>query len=194
MPLCFPGHVEVARAALAAGVRVVQLRDKERDAGELLPLIWEIRRLCRAAGALFLVNDRVDLAQAADGVHLGQTDFPVALARAMLGPERCVGISVENEEQVRAAEEAGADYLGVGAIYGTSTKLDAGDPVGLEQLRRFRAITALPLVAIGGITRERLPEVRRAGADSAAVIGAIAAQPEPETAARELVRTWEAAR
>lgn len=181
-------HLEIAGAALEGGARIVQLRDKRRDAGELLPIAHKLRSMCHEAGGLFIVNDRVDLALAceADGVHLGQTDLPVREARLILGPEKLVGISVENEEQVRAAEEAGADYLGVGAIYGSATKLDAGDAVGLAQITRFRAISRLPIVAIGGITLERVPEVRAAGADSVAVIGAVASAPDAVDAARAL--------
>jgi thiamine-phosphate diphosphorylase len=109
------------------------------------------------------VNDRIDLAAAcdADGVHLGQTDLPVAAARSLLGPGKLIGISVENLEQVRAAEAEGADYLGVGAVYGSASKTDAGDAVGPEQIRRFRAASRLPIVAIGGITLERAPRCGR---------------------------------
>lgn len=181
-------HLDIARAALEAGARVIQLRDKQRDAGDLLPVAREMAALCRAAGALFIVNDRVDLAVAAgaDGVHLGQTDLPIGAARALLGPERLLGVSVETAEQVGQAEQEGADYLGVGAIYGTASKPDAGDAVGPDQLRRFRPLTWLPLVAIGGITLERIPEVRAAGADSVAVIGAVVAAADPTAAARDL--------
>jgi thiamine-phosphate diphosphorylase len=180
-------HSEQARLALVGGAQVIQLRNKSRDTGELLPVAREIAGLCHAAGALFIVNDRVDLAVAAgaDGVHLGQTDLPISSARAILGPEKLIGISVENEEQVLRAAE-GADYLGVGAIYGSATKTDAGNAVGPEQITRFRRISALPIVAIGGITGERVPEVRAAGADSVAVISAVVAADDPEAAAREL--------
>jgi thiamine-phosphate pyrophosphorylase len=186
-------HLEIAQAALAGGARVVQLRDKRRDAGELLPAAREMAALCRDAGALFIVNDRVDLALAAgaDGVHLGQTDLPVREARKLLGEEKLIGVSVEDAAQARAAEVDGADYLGVGAIYGSATKADAGAPVGLEQIRRFREVSALPVVAIGGITLERAPEVREAGAAAAAVIGAVAAAPDMEAAARRLAAALE---
>jgi thiamine-phosphate pyrophosphorylase len=188
------GHTVIARAALAGGARAVQLRDKTADAGLLLPIAREIRQLCEVAGALFFINDRIDLALAsgADGVHLGQTDLPVAAARRMLGSGPLIGISVEDLEQVRAAERDGADYLGVGAIYGTANKADAGAPVGLEQVVRFRAASALPIVGIGGIDRERADAVRGAGADGIAVIGAIAAAEDPETATRALVAAFEA--
>lgn len=189
-------HVEVARAALAGGARVIQLRDKQRDAGELLPAAREIAALCRAAGALFVVNDRVDLAVAcdADGAHLGQTDLPLQEARRLLGPDRLLGISVENVEQVRIAEAQGADYLGVGPIFGTATKADAGDAVGPEQLQRFQSVTTLPLVAIGGISLERVPEAIAAGAHSVAVISAVSAAPDPEAATRALAAACEEAR
>jgi thiamine-phosphate pyrophosphorylase len=181
-------HVEITRAALEGGAKVIQLRDKRRDAGDLLPIARAMAELCRAHDALLIVNDRVDLAVAAgaDGVHLGQTDLPIHETRLLLGPNRLIGISVENAEQVAAAEAAGADYLGVGAIYGSVSKNDAGDAVGCEQLTRFRAISDLPIVAIGGISLERVPEVRRAGADSVAVIGAVVNAPDMTEAARAL--------
>lgn len=184
-------HVEIARAALEGGADVIQLRDKRRDAGELLPIARELRELCASFGALFFVNDRVDLAVAADadGVHLGQTDLPVREARLILGPEKLIGVSVENEAQVEEAEAEGADYLGVGAIFGSTTKVDAGEAVGTAQLRRFRKITELPLVAIGGITEERLAPVFAAGADAAAVIGAVVLAEDMTAAARSLAET-----
>ncbi|MFN3653675.1 MAG: thiamine phosphate synthase [Armatimonadota bacterium] len=188
------GHVEVARAALKGGARLVQLRDKRRDTGELLPLAREIRTLCREAGALFIVNDRIDLALAAeaDGVHLGPTDFPVREARQLVGPERLIGVSVDSLEQVEAAEAEDADYLGVGAVYGSGTKLDAGDAVGPQQVSRFREASTLPIVAIGGITLERVPEVRAAGAHAVAVISAVSAAEDPLSAARALSEACEA--
>lgn len=182
------GHVEIARAALEGGADVIQLRDKNQDTGYLLPLAREIAALCRAHDALFIVNDRLDLALAAgaDGVHLGQTDLPIPDARLILGPDKLIGISVENTEQVLAAEAEGADYFGVGPIYGSATKLDAGDAVGLEQILRFRAVSDLPIVAIGGITLARIPEVIRSGADAIAVIGAVVAADDMAAASRTL--------
>lgn len=178
-------HLEIAQAALEGGARMIQLRDKHREAGELLPIACQLRELCHAAGALFILNDRVDIACAcgADGVHLGQTDLPVSEARKQLGPDRLIGVSVENVQQVEAAEADDADYLGVGAIYGSATKLDAGDAVGPQQITLFRQHSSLPIVAIGGITLERIPEVRAAGADSIAVISAIATAEDPAAAA-----------
>jgi thiamine-phosphate pyrophosphorylase len=181
-------HDEIAAAALAGGARIIQLRDKSTDAGMLLPAARAIRERCRGAGALFIINDRIDLALAAgaDGVHLGQTDLPVEIARRILGSERLIGVSVENVVQVRRAEAEGADYLGVGPVYGSATKADAGAPVGPAQIRDFSAATTLPIVAIGGITLERVPEVLAAGAASTAVIGAVVSAPDMEAAARAL--------
>lgn len=181
-------HLQIAFAALEGGADVIQLRDKRRDTGDLLPLAREISALCQSHGALFIVNDRIDLAIAAgaDGVHLGQTDLPVREARQILGPDMLIGISVENAEQVQAAEAEGADYFGVGPIYGSATKLDAGDAVGTEQIIQFRAVSELPIVAIGGITLESIPEVIRAGADAIAVIGAVVAAEDMIAASRTL--------
>jgi thiamine-phosphate pyrophosphorylase len=189
------GHLEIARAALSGGARLIQLRDKHRDAGDLLPIACAISDLCHAHGALFIVNDRIDLAIAAnaDGVHVGQTDLPVAETRMLLGPDRLIGISVENVEQVQAAEAGGADYLGVGPIYGSKSKLDAGEAVGADQLGRFRAVSSLPIVAIGGITLDRIPEVIAAGADAASVIGAIALAPDMVQASTKLSASFEQA-
>lgn len=186
-------HVDIAKAALDGGARVIQLRDKHRDAGALLPIACQMRDLCHAAEALFIVNDRVDVACAceADGVHLGQSDFPAAEARKLLGPDRLIGVSVENLEQALAADAADADYLGVGAIYGSATKTDAGDAVGLEHLRTLRQHSALPIVAIGGITLERIREVREAGADAVAVVSAVAVAPDMAVAAWSLAAACE---
>lgn len=181
-------HQEIAFAALEGGADVIQLRDKLRDTGELLPIAREISTLCRSHGALFIINDRIDLALAsgADGVHLGQTDLPISEARLILGPEKLIGISVENTEQVEIANAEGADYLGVGAIYGSATKTDAGDAVGPEQITRFRSVSELPIVAIGGITQARIPEVIAAGADAVAVIGAVVSADDMTAASRAL--------
>lgn len=186
-------HVELARLALAGGARVIQLRDKQRDAGDLLPMAREMAAMCSTVGALFIVNDRVDLAFAcgADGVHLGQTDLPIPAARAILGPDSVIGVSVENVEQAVSAAACGADYLGVGPVFGTVSKADAGDPVGLEHLACICREVPVPVVAIGGITRDGIPQIRAAGANAAAVIRAVVAAPDPAQAARELADAWE---
>jgi thiamine-phosphate diphosphorylase len=176
-------------AALAGGVTTVQLRAKGLTDRQLLHAARAVRARCHAAGALFIVNDRVDIALAsgADGVHLGVDDLPVTDARRLLGPDAIIGYSPESDVDRLAAEQAGADYLGVGPVYGSSTKLDAGAANGLDGLARVTRATTLPVVGIGGVTLTSAPEVLRAGAAGVAVVGAIWHAPDPEAAARQLL-------
>jgi thiamine-phosphate pyrophosphorylase len=178
--------VALAAALLAGGARLLQLRLKEATSRELLDAAERIAPMARAVGALFLVNDRPDIARAveADGVHLGQDDLPVAAARRVLGPGRVIGVSTHDLEQAPAAEAAGADYIGVGPVYATVTKREALVPRGLELVRAARATVRCPIVAIGGITPATAPAVRAAGADAVAMIGALvrAADPRAEVA------------
>jgi thiamine-phosphate pyrophosphorylase len=185
------GHapLDLARAYLAGGAPLLQLRLKGVTAHALWETARTVRALTRAAGALFIVNDRPDVAAAveADGVHLGQDDVPVAAARAVLGPERWIGVSTHDVAEARAALRAGADYLGVGPIYDTTSKAGALPARGLGLLRTVRALTDRPLVAIGGITTETAPTVRAAGADAVAMIGALARASDPAATVRDLV-------
>ena len=178
-------HGEVAAAALEGGATAVQLRAPELADDRLLPLATSLAAMCGDAGALFVVNDRVDVAieSGAAGVHLGQGD-ELPGARARLGPERILGVSVGTVEEARRAEGAGADYLGV-TVWSTATKPEAA-PVGLDGLREVAASTALPVVGIGGIDAGNAREVLAAGASGVAVISAVAAAPDPAEAAREL--------
>lgn len=192
--------LELVSAFLRAGARVVQLRAKRTPAGPLLALARAARDLCGRAGALFIVNDRPDVAAlaGADGVHLGQEDLPVSEARAVVGPGALVGLSTHSGEELEAALAAGADYVGFGPIFATGTK-QATDPgsaplpaphgaVGLAHaVARARAT---PVVAIGGITAQNVHEVAGAGAWCAAAIGAICNAPDPEGAARELAHAY----
>ena len=182
-------HEEVARAAFAGGAQVVQLRDKSATARELLALAVRMQAIARAAGGLLIVNDRLDIALAAetDGVHLGQDDLPTETARRLLGKGKLLGVSVENGEQARQAEADGADYVAIGPIYeARGTKGDAGAPVGTGAIAEVRRATRLPLVAIGGIKAEQVAEVIGAGADSVAVVSAVVAAPDIAAAARDL--------
>jgi thiamine-phosphate pyrophosphorylase len=178
---------DLAAALLAGGACLLQLRLKSAGSGELLAAARAIRALTAQAGALLLVNDRPDVARAAgaDGVHLGQDDLPVAAARAVLGPGTLVGVSTHDVEQARAAAGAGADYLGVGPVFTTTTKSGALPARGVELVRAVRAAVALPLVAIGGITPDTAPAVRAAGADAVAMIGALVRAPDVTAAARD---------
>jgi len=179
---------EIAVAALAAGIRVVQVREKEGTARRALEIALALRRVSRERRALLLVNDRIDLALAAeaDGVHLGQTDLPVATARAILGPDALIGLSITDPAQLEAPDVRAADYLGVGAVFPTNSKEDARY-TGLELLAAARAAVDLPVVAIGGITVENAAAAVRAGADVLAVISAITAAPDPGSAAHRLL-------
>jgi thiamine-phosphate pyrophosphorylase len=180
--------IQVARQAIAGGARLLQLRDKERDKRELLPLAQQLRALCQETGVLFLINDHLDLAlaAAADGVHLGQKDLPVAVARRLLPIESLVGCSTNNPAEARRAQGEGADYVAVGAIYPTASK-DDSRPASLQVLRSVKEAVQIPVVAIGGITRYNVAETVAAGADAVAVISAVVGTADPEAAARELV-------
>lgn len=184
-PLSRRGLVADVQAALAAGVRVVQYRDKEADTRTLYSQARELRELCR--GVLFLVNDRVDvaLAVAADGVHLGQQDLPCREARRLLGPHKIIGVSVSSLAEARQAVRDGADYLGVSPLFPTCTKPDAGRACGLELLRQLRAEVSRPLIAIGGITRQNALQVVAAGADGLCAISAVLTEPDLEAAIRQ---------
>jgi thiamine-phosphate pyrophosphorylase len=179
----------LAAALLAGGARLLQLRMKAATSRELLAAAAAIQPLARAAGALFLVNDRADIAVAvdADGVHLGQDDLPVAAARRILGPDRLIGLSTHSLEQATAGAASGADYLGVGPVYASATKTTGLAPAGLALVRTVRAAVPCPLVAIGGITADTAPAVRAAGADAVAMIGALVRAADPAAAVREVL-------
>lgn len=161
----------VLRALLEGGVKLLQLRAKLAPAGEFLELARVTRRATRSYGCRLIVNDRVDVALAcqADGVHLGQEDLPLHAARKLVS-DRIIGISTHDVEQAQEAEAGGADYIGFGPMFGTTTKETGYSARGLEMLRRVRAAVKIPIVAIGGITEANVAEVWQAGADSAAII------------------------
>jgi thiamine-phosphate pyrophosphorylase len=183
-------HVAIARAALGGGADMIQLRDKAGDMRALLPQARAIQALCRSHGAIFIVNDRLDLALAAgaDGVHVGQEDLPAENARALLPTGRILGVSTHSREQAEAARECGADYIGFGPMFPTGTKDTGYTPRGLTALREIRAAVPLPILAIGGITLENVAEVIAAGATAPAVISAIVAAPDIAAAAAEFSR------
>jgi len=170
-------------AVLGGGGRLVQLREKTMPMDELLPLAQALARRCREAGALFIVNDRADLALAAGahGLHVGQDDLPARRARQILRPGMILGVSTHDPEQARRAVADGADYVAVGSVYPTTTK--AGfQLVGSELIRRVRPDIPVPLVGIGGITADNAGAVLAAGADAVAVISALCAAPDPRAA------------
>jgi thiamine-phosphate pyrophosphorylase len=180
--------VEVATGILEGGCAVLQLRSKSLSDRALLALAGRLRELSREAGVPFVLNDRPDLAKLvrADGVHLGQEDLPVAAARAIVGPDVAVGLSTHDLDQVRRAVDEGADYLGFGPIYPTTSKKDPDPVVGAEGLAAAVRAAPVPIVAIGGITAERAPEVARAGARFWAAISAVGAAEDVRAAARRM--------
>lgn len=184
-------HLQVAEAAILGGADVLQLRDKESSSGRLFQVALQLRKLTREAKVPLIVNDRLDIALAADadGVHVGQADLPASVVRKIMGPGRILGVSAETVAEAMAAEKDGADYLGVGPVFeARKTKPDAGEPRGLELIELIRRHCSLPIVAIGGINAENVRKVREAGADAAAVISAIAAADDIAQAARRLKR------
>jgi thiamine-phosphate pyrophosphorylase len=185
------GVTETVRAAVAGGATAVQLRDHASTTRELVDAACGLRDILAGSGVCFVVNDRLDVALAvgADGVHLGQSDLPAELARAVAGPELIIGWSVTNVSEAQAAARLPAgtvDYLGVGPIFATPTKTDAAPPMGVEALREVCALSPVPCVAIGGITAERVADLTAAGAAGIAVVAAICAAEDPRGAAAEL--------
>lgn len=182
-------HIQVAEEAIRGGADVIQLRDKTASGGRLYQVALVLRKLTSEANVSFIVNDRVDIALAADadGVHVGRNDLPASVARRILGPGRILGVSAETVEESIRAERDGADYLGVGPVFeARGSKPDAGEPLGLESIARIREACRLPIVAIGGIHAGNARDVRQAGADAAAVISAIVAADDIVQAARRL--------
>jgi thiamine-phosphate pyrophosphorylase len=185
--------LRLTQAILAGGVRIVQYRAKRGIAADRA---HALRELTRAYGALFILNDAWQEADTydADGVHVGPEDAqPPELTRirSALG-DRLLGFSCGTADEARTAARAGADYLGAGAVYATISKADAGEPIGIAGLRGVAAAANLPVAAIGGITLDRLTEIRQSGVPMAAVISAIANAPQPQAAAAALVRAWNA--
>ena len=175
-------------AALDGGVTAVQLRAKSMTDSESIALARRLKKMCDAAGATFLINDRVDIALAVDaeGVHLGVDDLPLETARRILGPDKVIGFSPEFDQQAEGARNAGADYLGVGPVFGTTSKSDAGQAVGLETLRRRVELAGIPVIGIGGISAGNAPGVMQTGAAGVAVVSAILRAADPRSAAAEL--------
>jgi len=183
---------EVTAQAIRGGAKVIQLRDKEHDTRELLSIAGELKELCSKHNVLFIVNDSLDVALAADadGLHVGQEDLPVATARRLLPIDKILGVSARTIEEARTAKSEGADYLGVGSMYATATK-ESAEVVGPGKLKEIRQAVDLPIVAIGGINKDNLSEVLRAGANSIAVISAIIGSANIEVATRQLVQIIE---
>ncbi len=190
-PRCGEGRsiLDVVRASLDGGAPAVQLRDKTGDTRAMFELAMLLREETTRTGALFFVNDRVDVAIAAraDGAHLGADDLPIAAAREMVPAGFLLGRSVDTPEEAAEAEAEGADYLGIGPVFGTPSKTDAAPPIGVEGVAACRSITRLPIVAIGGLDAVSSRAVAAAGAEGVAVIRAVMEAADPGSATHVLL-------
>ena len=168
------GILDDVEQALRAGCTIIQYREKNKSTKEMIDESIKIKSLCEGK-AIFLVNDRIDVAMAvdADGVHIGQDDMPFEIARKLLGREKIIGLTVHNGEEALQAEVVGADYIGLSPIFTTATKKDAGNACGISMIEETKRNVHLPIVAIGGINKENVREVIEAGADAAVAISAV---------------------
>jgi thiamine-phosphate pyrophosphorylase len=185
------GLPAVVADALRGGLRAVQLREKDLAAGQLFELAQELRQLTREYGARLLINDRIDVALAveADGVHLGKTSLPVAEARRILGRDRLIGYSAHSSDDALRAQRDGADFVTLGPIYQTPSKVQYGEPLGLGVLSEVSRVLSIPFFALGGIKNASVPETLSAGAHGVALISAVMAAPDPADATELLLRT-----
>ncbi|MFC1835207.1 thiamine phosphate synthase [Thermodesulfobacteriota bacterium] len=183
-------NAEIVVAAVGGGVSVVQLREKDLETRLFYEEGVKIADFLKQAGVPLIINDRIDIALAvdADGVHLGQSDMPLGVARRILGPDKIMGVSINELDELSDEAIASADYLAVSPVFDTATKEDITTPWGLDGVRRIRSLTDKPLVAIGSMKEENAREVVAAGADSVAVVSAIVSAADPESAVRTLVR------
>ena len=179
---------EIVEAAAAGGVTCVQLREKSCGTREFIDEALALRPLLKARHIPLIINDRLDVALAveADGVHLGQSDMPIAMARKIAGQALMIGISAESTEDALKAAQQGADYIGISPVFATPTKTDTAPPHGLEGVRKIRELVAIPLVGIGGINQENAASVIAAGADGVAVVSAIVSADDPAEASKKL--------
>ena len=182
--------VEILNEAATVGVRLVQYRNKFGSGRDVYQQALLLREAAAKNGIVFILNDRCDLAMAvkADGVHLGQSDLPLVYARSLMGPDRIIGISTHRKEDVLEASSSGADYIGFGPIFPTSTKSDHEPIVGIEGLKDIRTITSLPIFAIGGVTSESVERLLSAGADGVAVASAILGESNSQAAVKSFMR------
>lgn len=187
-------HLELTRLAIRGGADTIQFRQKSGATREMIDIARQLKQLCTEANVTFIVNDRVDVAIAAeaDGVHLGQDDFPIPLARELLGESRIIGGSAVTLEEAQKCLAEGADYIGFGPVYPTTSKEDAGPVTGIGLLKQAVKAIPLPIIAIGGVNVENTPEVVRAGAHGIAVIAAVCCQENPEEATRVLYQAMHA--
>lgn len=181
-------HIDLARMAIRGGADTIQFRQKSGATRKMIQTARQLKRLSADAGLTFIVNDRLDVAIAAeaDGIHLGQNDFPIPLARKLLGKDRLIGGSAATLEEAKICFKEGADYIGFGPVYPTTSKADAGPVSGISLLKKAVESIPIPIIAIGGINAKNIPQVMRTGAHGIAVISAVCCQENPEQATRAL--------
>lgn len=180
---------ETVTDAVRGGVTMVQLREKHTGTREFIELALRLKSILKPSGVPLIINDRIDVALAsdADGVHIGQSDMPYAMARRILGKDRIIGLSVENFTQIEEANCLDVDYIGISPVFSTSTKTDTAAPFGIEGLRKAVEMSLHPTVAIGGMNRNTAADVIKTGVDGIAVVSAIVCAPSPSDASRELL-------
>ncbi len=181
-------HVELTELAIAGGADTIQFRSKSGSVREQIETAFAMNKICKKAGIPLIINDRVDVALAveADGVHLGQDDFPISMARKILGHERIIGGSAGNMMEAEICLKEGADYIGSGPVYQTGSKKDAGPATGVESFKRLAGKIPIPFLAIGGVSAGNIQEILNAGAHGAAVISAVCLSDDPESATRDI--------
>ncbi len=182
-------HLDIMRASLAGGATMIQLREKEATSLAFYQEAMQLLPVCRQYQVPLIINDRVDIALAvdADGVHVGQDDLPADVVRRIIGPDKILGVSASTVDEALQAQRDGAQYIGVGAVYGTATKADAGAAIGVERLKDIAAAVSIPVVAIGGIQTHNISAVIQTGVQGVAVISAVVSQPDVEEATRKLL-------
>ena len=181
-------HMDLTEMAIAGGADTIQFRQKQGFTREMIGIARDMKSICEKAGVPLIVNDRIDIAIAAEanGVHLGQDDFPITLARRLLGDDKIIGGSARNLEEALECVLQGADYIGFGPVYPTLSKEDAGTETGIELLKEISEEISIPVIAIGGINSGNIHEVMRSCAHGIAVISAVCCNPDPEQATRIL--------
>lgn len=189
-PLCLGRELEwVVEEAVKGGVTLVQLREKDTDTRHFIDLAIRLKKILAAYHVPLLINDRIDVALAADadGVHIGQSDMPYEIARRLLGDDKIIGISLENDAEAEAANALNVDYVAVSPVYLTGTKTDTSAALGLDGVRRISALSKHPVVGIGGMNQATVKDVMAAGADGVAVVSAICSAENPLLASQQLV-------
>ncbi|MFC1494273.1 thiamine phosphate synthase [Thermodesulfobacteriota bacterium] len=183
-------HIDLTEMAIAGGADTIQFRSKSGSTRELIETAEAMKKICKRAGVPLIINDRVDVAMAvnADGVHLGQNDFPISTARKILGHHRIIGGSAGNMDEAEICLKDGADYIGSGPVYYTGSKKDAGPAIGVDSIKRLVEGIPLPLIAIGGIAAVNVPELLKAGVHGVAVISAVCMSEDPAGATEEFIK------